>query len=86
MPSLDTVSIYIVNNAPGCSDLTVESQVSFSSCAQTYIVRISNQSNAVGPFSIYSGSTSGTPIVSGVTRVNMVAGQSILLYNADQTG
>lgn len=86
MPSLDTVSIYIVNEAVGCSDLTVESQVSFSACFETFIVRISNQSNAAGPFSIYTGSTSGTPVYSAVTRVNMVAGQSILLFNQDQIG
>lgn len=86
MPSEDIVSIYIVNEADGCSDLTIESQVSFTSCSQTYIVRISNQSNAAGPFSIYTGSTSGTPIYSAVTRVNMVAGQSFSLSNSDQSG
>lgn len=86
MPSEDIVSIYIVNEADGCSDLTIESQVSFTSCSQSYIVRISNQSNATGPFSIYTGSTSGTPIYSAVTRVDMVAGQSFTLSNSDQSG
>ena len=86
MPSLDTVSIFIVNEDPGCSSNTIENQVSFSACSETYIVRISPQSNAAGPFSIYTGSTSGTPVYSAVTRVDLVAGQSILFYNADQTG
>jgi hypothetical protein len=86
MPSLETVSIYVINEADGCSDLTVESEVSFTACSQTYVVRISNQSNAVGPFSIYTGSTSGTPVYSAVTRVNMVAGQTFVLTNPDQIG
>jgi hypothetical protein len=86
MPSLETVSIYVINEADGCSDLTVESDVSFTACSQTYVVRISNQSNAVGPFSIYTGSTSGTPVYSAVTRVNMVAGQTFVLTNPDQIG
>jgi hypothetical protein len=84
MPSLDTVSIYVVNEADGCADLTIESEVSFTACSQTYIVRISNQSNAAGPFSIYTGSTSGTPVYSAVTRVDMVAGQTFVLKNSDQ--
>ena len=71
MPSLDTVEIYVVNEDPTCSNLTVESQVSFTACSQTYIVRISNQSNAAGPFNIYTGSTSGTPVLSAVTRVEL---------------
>ena len=37
-------------------------------------------------FSIYTGSTTGTPVYSAVTRVNLVAGQSVLLYNTDQSG
>ena len=86
MPSLDTVSIYVVNEADGCADLTIESEVSFTACSQTYIVRISNQSNAAGPFSIYTGSTSGTPVYSAVTRVDMVAGQTFVLKNSDQIG
>ena len=86
MPSLETVSIYVINEADGCSDLTVESEVSFTACSQTYVVRISNQSNAVGPFSIYTGATSGTPVYSAVTRVNMVAGQTFVLTNPDQIG
>jgi hypothetical protein len=86
MPSFDIVSIFIVNEDPSCPSTTVENQVSFSSCSETYIVRISAQSNAAGPFSVYTGATSGTPVFSAVSRTDLVAGQSLLLYNADQTG
>jgi hypothetical protein len=86
MPSLDTVSIFIVNEDPGCPNTTVENQVNFSTCTETYIVRISAQSNAAGPFSVYTGSTTSSPVYSALTRTELVAGQSILLYNADQTG
>jgi hypothetical protein len=85
MPSLDTVSIFIVNEDPSCPSTTVENQVSFNTCSETYIVRISAQSNAAGPFSVYTGATSGTPVFSAVSRTDLVAGQSLLLYNTDQT-
>jgi len=38
------------------------------------ILRLSLDSNAIGPFSLYTGSTSTTPILTGQTRDQLVAG------------
>ena len=44
-----------------------------------FIVRLTLDSNAIGPFDIYSGSTSGTPIKENQTRDQMTAGVLITL-------
>jgi len=38
------------------------------------ILRLSLDSNAIGPFSLYTGSTSTEPILTGQTRDQLVAG------------
>jgi len=38
------------------------------------VLRLTLGSNALGPFSIYTGSTSTTPILTGQTRDQLVAG------------
>ena len=43
------------------------------------ILRLSLDSNAIGPFSIYTGSTSTQPILTGQTRYQLVAGVVINL-------
>ena len=49
------------------------------------VLRLTLSSNAVGPFNIYTGSTSTTPILSGQTRDQLVSG---VVYNfpAEPTG
>lgn len=82
MAAEQSISLFIVNQDPTCVT-TIQSDVSFTSCSQTFIIRISAQSNASGPFDIYSGSTGTTAIYSGLTRTQLVAGVSITLYNTD---
>jgi hypothetical protein len=82
MAAEQSISLYIVNQDPTCVT-TIQSNVSFTSCSQTFIIRISAQSNASGPFDIYSGSTGTTAIYSNLTRTQLVAGVSITLYNSD---
>ena len=43
------------------------------------ILRLTLDTNAVGPFSIYTGSTSTTALYSGVTRSQLIAGYTIQL-------
>ena len=39
------------------------------------IIRLTVDSNGIGPFSIYTGSTETVPLVSGVTRFNLQSGK-----------
>jgi len=41
---------------------------------EQFIIRLTLDSNAVGPFNIYTGSTSTTPIKSNQTRDQIIAG------------
>lgn len=83
MASAYTVNIFVVNNDPTCSATTIQSQITTTACSETYLVKISSQSNALGPFAVYSGSTSTTAIYSAATRAEMVAGLPITFYNTD---
>lgn len=47
-------SILVINTAPGCNN-QIEQQVSVSGCT-SYIVRLSSNSNALGPFDVYADS------------------------------
>ena len=47
-----TYTILVVNNAPGCNDISVSQQETATTCT-TYIVRLASNSNALGPFSVY---------------------------------
>ena len=47
------------------------------------IIRLTVDSNAIGPFSIYTGSTETVPLVSGVTRFNLQSGQILNLPGED---
>ena len=44
-------SILVTNNAPGCTS-EIEQQLSVSGCSQ-YIVRLTPNSNSIGPFNVY---------------------------------
>ena len=67
-------TILVVNNALGCNT-SIEQQLSVTGCT-TYIVRLSSNSNALGPFSIY---VDGDFFGSGYTRTQMFEGVVITL-------
>lgn len=70
-------SIFVVNTAPGC-DNSIEQQVNISGCTN-YILRLASNSNAIGPFNVYT-STYPTPLsgasiyYSAQTRNEMLMG------------
>lgn len=71
--SLET--ILVVNRASGCNTV-VEQQVTVTGY-QCFLVKIPPQSNALGPFDVYTGSTGTTVVYSAVSRTEMVAGVTI---------
>ena len=71
--SLET--ILVVNRASGCNTV-VEQQVTVTGY-QCFLVKIPPQSNALGPFDVYTGSTGTTAVYSAQTRLEMVAGVTI---------
>lgn len=74
-------SVYVVNTAPGC-DNYVEQQVSLSACTNV-IIRITPNTNAIGPFDVYVESLSSTPILTGQTRQQMLDGVVVQLGPCD---
>jgi hypothetical protein len=48
---MSTYNILVTNNASGC-DTEIEQQLTITGCT-TYIVRLTSNSNALGPFNIY---------------------------------
>lgn len=66
-------SIIVVNTAPGC-DTQIEQQITGVTGCTSYIVRLTPNSNAVGPFNVYVDSTGSTPYYSAVTRTEMIEG------------
>lgn len=71
---MSTYSILVTNNAPGCGT-EIEQQVSVSGCT-TYIVRLSQNSNALGPFNVYVDSVL---YYSAQTRTDMFNGVVVSL-------
>ena len=66
-------SIIVVNNAPGCNN-SITQQVSTTGCTN-YIVRITQNTNALGPFSVYLDSVTPLNLIySGLTRQDMLNG------------
>jgi hypothetical protein len=61
-------TILVVNNAPGCGNPIAQQ---FTGDCDTYIVRLSSNSNALGPFDVY---LDGNLIESGLTRTEMFNG------------
>jgi len=76
-----TYNILVVNNAPGCDDISVEQQIIATTCT-TYIVRLASNSNALGPFSVYVNTSL---IGSGYTRTDMFNGVVVYLGCATPT-
>ena len=70
-------SIIVTNNAPGCGT-EIEQQFTVTACT-TYIVRLTSNSNAIGPFNVYVDSTGSTPIYSAQTRTQMINGVEVQL-------
>lgn len=66
---MTTYSILVTNIAPGC-DNQIEQQVSVTGCTN-YIVRLSSNSNALGPFNVF---VDGEIYYSAVTRNDMFNG------------
>lgn len=74
-------NIFVVNTAPGC-DTLVEQQLTVTGCT-TYIVRLAQNSNALGPFDVYYGTSiylsAATIYASAQTRTQMFNGIVISL-------
>jgi type VI secretion system secreted protein VgrG len=70
-------SIIVTNNAPGCGT-EIEQQLTVTACT-TYIVRLTSNSNAIGPFYVYVDTTGSTPIYSAQTRTQMIDGVEVQL-------
>jgi len=62
-------TILVTNIAPGCNN-EIEQQVNVTGCT-TYIVRLTSNSNALGPFNVYVDSDI---YYSAVTRNDMLNG------------
>lgn len=70
-------SVFVVNTAPGCENF-IEQQISLSACTNV-IVRITSNTNAIGPFDVYKDSLSTTPIFTGMSRQQMLDGVVVQL-------
>jgi hypothetical protein len=70
-------SIIVVNTTPGC-DTKIEQQVDVTGCS-SYLVRLTTNSDAVGPFNVYVGTTGSTPYYSAVTKTQMTIGVVVAL-------
>jgi hypothetical protein len=68
-------TIIVVNTATGC-DTEIEKQVIVTGCS-TYLVRLSPNSDAIGPFDVYIDSTGTTAIYSAETRQEMLIGVTV---------
>jgi hypothetical protein len=67
-------SILVTNNAPGCNT-EIEQQLSVVGCT-SYIVRLTSNSNALGPFNVY---IDDVIYLSDVTREEMIDGVVVTL-------
>ena len=82
-------SVFVVNNAPGCNNTEIEQQLPVTGCT-TFIIRLSQNSNALGPFDVFYG-LSGTPLsaattlITGQTRTQMFNGVLLTLECATPT-
>lgn len=75
-------SIFVVNTAPGCDNF-IEQQVSATTC-NSYIVRITQNTNALGPFDVYVSTypdplSAATLYYSAQTRTQMLNGVVVQL-------
>ena len=68
-------SIIVVNTATGC-DTSVEQQVEVSGY-QCFIVRLPVDSDAIGPFDVYTGSTEEVPVYTDISRNELINGVTV---------
>jgi hypothetical protein len=71
---MSTYSILVTNDALGCTS-EIEQQLSVSGCSQ-YIVRLTPNSNSIGPFNVY---LDDTIYYSAVTRNNLLDGVVLVI-------
>lgn len=71
---MTTYNIKVVNTAPGCDNI-IEQQLTISGCT-TFIVRLSSNSNALGPFDVF---VDDDIYYLGVTRNDMFNGVVVIL-------
>lgn len=77
---MTTYSILVTNIAPGCNN-QIEQQVSVTECT-TYIIRLTANSNALGPFNVY---VDNDIYFSAVTRNDMLDGVVVNIQCATPT-
>ena len=71
-------NIIVVNTAPGC-DNSISQQITATTC-NTYIVRITSSTNALGPFDVYLDTIAPANILySAQTRTQMLNGVTVQL-------
>jgi len=69
-----TYTITVTNNADGCNN-EIEQQLEVTSCS-TYIVRLTSNSNALGPFNVYLDETL---YYSNVSRIELLLGVEVII-------
>ena len=69
-----TYTITVTNNADGCNN-EIEQQLTVTSCS-TYIVRLTSNSNALGPFNVY---VDDLPYYTNLSRTEMLNGVEVIL-------
>ena len=74
-----TYTITVTNNADGCNN-EIEQQLTVTSCS-TYIVRLTTNSNALGPFNVYLDSSI---YYSAQTSTQMLNGVVITISNGSR--
>jgi len=77
---MTTYSILVTNNAPGC-DSQIEQQLSVTGCT-SYIVKLTANSTAIGPFNVY---VDNEIYYSAVTRNEMILGVVVNIQCATPT-
>ena len=82
-------SVFVVNNAPGCNNTEIEQQLTVTGCT-SYIIRLSQNSNALGPFDVFYGLyptplSAATLVASAQTRTQMFNGVILTLECATPT-
>ena len=71
---MTTYNILVTNNAPGCNN-QIEQQISVTGCS-TYIVRLTSNSNALGPFNVY---VDASLYYTAQTRNEMLSGVTVVI-------
>lgn len=70
-------TVIVLDIDPGCNT-EIAQQLNVSGCT-SYVVKLTPNSNASGPFNVYVGSTGTTPVYSALTRTQLTAGVVLAL-------